>query len=102
MTRTISRIDMESALEAANVYSDVIRDSYEGRGYAKEGFGVVVENVNQMFTAFTALGFLAGENYADGAEGALEDGTVYDLAAAAHMDNMGYDTIVYFPGWTLA
>lgn len=100
MDRTIGRIEMESALEAASIF-DGIRDSYEGRGYSKEGFGVVVENVNQMFTAFTALGVLAGENYVSGAEDCLEDGTVYDLAASAHMDNMGYDTIVYFPGWTL-
>lgn len=104
MNRTIKRIDVENALEAADIYDheESIRTDYKGRGYVTEGFGITLNSPLSLFSFFAALGMVAGENYADDVEDGLEDGTVYDLASSAQSDSMGRGSIVYFPGWTLS
>jgi hypothetical protein len=104
MSGTINRESVTNALEAADIFDhdQAIREDFQEYNYNRPGFGIVLNNPLSLFTFFTALGIEAGENYADGAEDCLEDGTVFDLAAAARQSSMGLDTIVYFPGWTLS
>lgn len=67
-----------------------LRRAYSGRGmYGSACFGIVVNG-----PASTAMFMLAVREVIG-----LED-TVY-LASAMQSDSMGYDTIVYFPGWAL-
>lgn len=103
MSRTIQRVDVESALEAAGIYDheSAIKEGYQGRGYAKPGFAVVCGSVKQMFPFFVALGYLACENEDCGSVDVLTDGDTYDLASSASYDNFSNDVIVSFPGWTL-
>jgi hypothetical protein len=63
---------------------------YSGRGmYGATCFGITVNSHASTTMFMLAVREVIG----------LED-TVY-LASAMRSDSMGYDTIVYFPGWTL-
>lgn len=102
MSKTISRQDVENALEAAYIYEDgAIRESYEGRFHAREGFGIVIENMARAFSFFTALGVTGAENDESDEDDLFTSQDAYELSGNAQMDNMGLSTIVYFPGWTL-
>jgi hypothetical protein len=66
-----------------------IHRGYSGRGmYGRECFGIVVNNQTTTIMFFMAVREYLG----------LED-AIY-LADSMRTDNMGYDTIVYFPKWT--
>lgn len=103
MTNTITRSDLEYVLDQADVLygEETINDTYSGRGmYGESCLSVVFEGKRiqrNLSRFFVELGMLAA------AEGeAISAGQACDMADAVATDDLGLDTIVYFPGWTLA
>lgn len=106
MTRTLSANETTmviDALDAPGVDGYRLSLEYSGRAmYGDRCFGVIVDSVSSVFAMLAALGFQLG--YDDAEDGIGEDVDVdlaSDLARAARTDNMGYSTIVYFPGFEL-
>lgn len=67
-----------------------IDNSYSGRSmYGRECFGIVSAERDIVIGAALAKAL------------AETDVDVLELVAVARTDNMGYDTIVYFPGYSL-
>lgn len=105
MSNVISRRRLEDALEAAGVTEYSLRDDYSGRYmYGDTCLGIVVPSAASLLAVFAVLG---GEvrNMFDDDDDEYEGADEYvdrlvEFANAARTDNMAYDTIVYFPGWT--
>jgi hypothetical protein len=95
MTNTFSRDILVNAMESADIDVDSIRDDYSGRGmFGERCFGVVMNPRSVMrFAYWLAI-------YCNDDEQTQELGE--DLVGCASTDSMGYDTIVYFPDWTLS
>lgn len=102
-TKTVARSDLSDALEASGLNKFEIYESYSGRRMGGEScFGIVVEPSDER-RVFVALGWACG--FAE-----ASDGDFYEAAMAvweqlirrASVDSMGRQTIVHFPGWTLA
>lgn len=73
---------------------DVVRTNYSGRGmYGRECFGVVVSNSDLMLVG------IAFERLFERHSSSV---SAVKLLKRTSMDSMGYDTIVYFPGFELA
>lgn len=104
MSNEFPREELNNALEMAGVYDHeaAVRESYQGRGYAADGFGIVVENIGTVAIMFAAMSWVAAENYHMDEESEFNDDTLlYSLGNSLRVDSMGLSTIVYFPGWTL-
>lgn len=101
MTATLQpvrRVDIVDVCQLVGIDADITTD-YSGRGMNGDScFGVTMppHSVNAFLVA---LGALLAENSIDRGEDAL-DATVA-LGRAARTDQMGYYTIVYFPGYTV-
>lgn len=91
----IARAHVEKALEEACLDDDDdhdIRDTYQGRSMnGRSCFGVVLPGLRDVFTFLAALGAVMDREGADW----------FQVARAATTDNMGFETILYFPGVTL-
>ena len=73
-----------------------VRNDYSGRSmFGRDCFGIVIRDCNQLQLAAVMTFVFAQDSAGDGLD-------LLELFAAARTDNMGYDTIVYFPGWSLA
>jgi hypothetical protein len=104
MERKISKQVLEEILDIAGLYlldeDDYgddpdgvgLRLSYRGRGYAPEGFGLVV-NASKLMVLAAAAGIFSHEN--------PDELDALAFAAATHTDSMGHDLIAYWPGWKL-
>lgn len=74
-----------------------IKDKYSGRYMFRDTcFGIVTENISTVMELFTNLGAMFMDH-----ETGLLDNAVIDLVRSMRMDDMGTDTIIYFPGWEL-
>lgn len=84
-------IDIELIDKAVDNLDDVrVYPNYSGRNmYGKECFGIVTNNVTNLCKFFL---------YLDSDDNFIGE----DLADAVREDNLGYDTIYYFPGFTLS
>lgn len=72
-----------------------VRNGYSGRSmFGSECFGIAIRGCNQLQLAAAMTFVFAQDDAGDGLD-------LLELFAAARTDNMGYDTIVYFPGWSL-
>jgi hypothetical protein len=84
MKNTIKRSVLEEILEGANLFDDevTIRDSYSGRYYAREGFGLDVAGESAVFQFLAEAGIYGALKDEDGpGEFTAEDAR--DLARAA-------------------
>lgn len=84
---------IKSILTAQGIEVDV-RTDYSGRGmYGAECVGFVIKN--QVMHIFALANVIADVTIVDGNQ------TEYDqVVAATEQDDMGLDTIIYFPGVT--
>jgi len=85
---------------------DPVVDEYSGRGmFGRTCFALKIRGRGDSATSTVAQLFavLAAEAFGrdDRVEDTLYGETVADLARAVRSDSLGYDTVVYFPGWTL-
>ena len=102
MTVQVRRTHLLDALDNADVDSDQVRWDYSGRGmYGRTCFGFV-GSIRQLTAFAYCLGYASGELHGSDDprnwDEADELETVYtDLLADVTTDNMGYDTIFYFP-----
>ena len=71
-----------------------IRENYVGRGEARGCFAMTAPDTRNVMAFMVRL---AGETEAEGVE--LTD--LVEAVTNARWDSMGYDVIVYFPGYTL-
>lgn len=95
-TKTFPRDVFQSAVTNAEIDPDNIREDYSGRGmYGEMCLGVTHESPADLLRLFANLGEMTGT------DGFTLQDKVWQLAGAARSDNMGYDTITYFPGWKL-
>ena len=86
---TMTRSDLEELCDDAGV--EDVRFDYSGRGmFGRTCFGFV-GSVRDLATFFYRLGLVTDEVEGD-------DGTGEELARALRMDDMGLQTIFYFPG----
>jgi hypothetical protein len=89
-TINITADDLEDELIGLLDEVDV-RTDYSGRGmYGATCFGLVVDKTDLL------VGLALGQVL----EGLGED--AFEVLSNARTDNMGYDTIIYFPGYNLA
>lgn len=90
---TINRKALEEACFDADVdYEETVREDYSGRGmYGATCFGLVTPS---QADAFKILWYYNAPDERDFSK-------VPELLDDMRTDNMGYDVIVYFPGWTL-
>lgn len=96
----INRI-LENMFDLFGAEEPRVRTNYSGRGmYGKECVGFVVKQ-DELLTLGAAI-TLALVRDADGNYSDVELGTLASLMMKTRTDNMGYDTIVYFPGLEFA
>lgn len=109
-THTISRELVRDTMEAAGIEETVetLNDTYSGRAmFGATCMSFVIEGswgISRRVAKFFAV-LAANEAYdmVDEDPNANGSPTVAEyLAEALTIDNLGLDTIVYFPGWTLA
>lgn len=107
-TKTISRDLLQDVLEASEIFNfDTINDTYSGRGmngatclsFVIEGHWGAMRKLAQFMATLAALqAYDVMENDSD------QYGDIVpaqDMAKVVSLDDLGMDTIVYFPGWTL-
>lgn len=74
-----------------------IRPAYRGRGYVREGFGLVLAP-SALHAVLAAAGLVARDHEDDD----REELDAVDFARGTETDNMGRsDIIAYWPGWTI-
>lgn len=97
----IKRNLIEDALKAIDI--EDIREDYIGRGmYGKSCFGFVGTH-SDLIRFFIALVWEAAHDLGRDEQEALVTIDLADeLAQVASSDDMGRDTIFYFPGYTLS
>lgn len=97
MTTKTNEAVSRSAIESYLEDDEDFRRDYSGRGmYSATCFGIVTDNVAKTMMLMAA-GILDGDAGKDGDPMDL----VLDLANAATVDSMGFQRIVYFPGYEL-
>jgi hypothetical protein len=99
MDKTISRDQIEYALNNAGIDFSDLNDTYAGRGMYGEtclSFTLVGKRVQRSLCQFFV--WLTNELVED------QDGLgqAHQLAADVCTDDLGLDMIVYFPGWKLS
>lgn len=81
-------------LEEIGVEPEQVRVDYSGRGmYGDKCFGLMLDGLPDMLKVFAGLGLIN-----ETLDGELDD-DIQRLAEAVRTDNMGRDTIYYFPGF---
>lgn len=74
-----------------------IRDNYSGRGYGRDGFGLVTNSASALSRFLVAAGKVDATREANDLPGINS----MELAEATCSDSMGLGMIFYWPGWTL-
>lgn len=74
-----------------------VRESYKGRGYGPEGFGIVTNSASALSRFLVAAGMISAWHDAND----TPSFNAMELAAATSSDSMGLGMIFYWPGWKL-